>query len=531
MDDLENKKSSPENEGELEKDGVSSDMPGENNVAQELDDKDFLEAQINELAGKMNAKNEESILKDDVQDWDGLVDDSRQDAEDFILAESSEISDEKIESIEVMEIDEDDERLCSVCHKRLKMTADGVTYEYCRRCRNDFLDTKYNWKSVVTFIVSCVVFVFAVALCAVAMVNALGVKKADSYMEDKKYTSASNAYQTLINSASSSDSAYAPTSFEDLFRVNVGENTIRNYIRSLYYGGDFQTLTSELKARFTEDELAKPKNSEIKTINDLINGLDAVAQKTSNIINALPYNNVSLEDAQKAIDEIGKLKSDKSLNPVFISYYQYYVATMPSNSYDLQLKYLDEMKAAAPDYTIFYLPAYASAYLYTQQYDKCIEVCDEATAINAEDFGITRLKIRALTRQKKYDEALALADSAINAAKTVYTVSADDGTEISPDVTYAYGVYLEQAILYGIKGDMKKAQDAADKSFKGRQTLDSLYLYAMINKKNGNSDAYDEVVSMLSPYNMTIPEVCDEYIEGKKTMEEIIVDGKVEWFG
>ena len=548
MDDLENKNSVPENDEELEKSVGSLDVAEnsensadsfgvsdkdeetagslpENNAESDADDKEFLETQINELVEKMKTKNEEKILKDDVQDWDGLIDDSRQDAEDYILNESSEISDDKIESIEVMEIDEDDDRLCSICHRRLKMTANGVTYEYCRRCRNELLDTKYNWKSVLTFIVSCVVLVFAVSISSVAVVNTLGVKKAESFLEDGKLISASNAYQTLL--ASTTKSEYAPTTFEDLFTVDPGDKAAKNYVIALYKSGDFSTLKSALATYFPEKELEKPENADVKEINEVVTGLYAVGTKAGAIINTLAQP-VDMEAAQKAIDELEDLKKDDSLDPTYLTYYQYYVTTMLPEEYELQLEYLDKLKAEAPDLKVFYVTSYASTYLYMQQYDKCFEYCDEALKDNAEEYGAIRLKIRALIRQKKYDEALALSDKAISSAKKIYVASSEDTP--APDVTYAYGVHLERAILYGIKGEMKKAQDAIDKAYQGQMTLDSIYLYAMINKKNGNDEAYDEIASMLEQYQMTIPQICEDYISGKKSFEDIFVNGKVAWY-
>lgn len=490
-----------------------------------LDDKELIESQLDDLVSQLKAKNEEWILKNDIQDWSGLVDDSRQDAEDFVLNESSDISEEKIEQIEVMEIDEDDERLCSICHRRLKLEKDGVTYEYCKRCRNELLETSYNWKSVVTFILSCVVFVFAVALSAVAIINSLGVSKAASLTEQKKLVSASNAYSTLLAS-SSGDSSYAPLSLKDFFGVNPGENTIRDYVKVLFQRGDLSTLKTVLDTYYSEDDFEKSQNSDIKPISEAVKGLYDVGNRATSIVAAF-QGTITKEEADNAIAELEKMKDDESLDPIYLTYYQYYVTTMLQDGFDLQLEYLEKLKEEAPELKIFYVSSFASTYLYMGDYEKCIEYCDLALKDDVEDFTSWRLKIRALSRQKKYDEALALSQEALSLAKDIYTDSSDGS---SPDVTYGHPVYLEQAIIYGIKGDMKKAQDAIDKAYQGQLTLDSAYLYAMINKKNGNDEAYDEVVNMLANYEMTLPTICDEYISGAKTLEEVLIDGKVAWY-
>ena len=536
MDDLENKNVSGGNDDELEKidlpESPAQEPTDSDSVAAEtadsevLDDKEIIERQLDELVSQLKAKNEEKILKDDVQDWDGLVDDSRQDAEDFILNESSDISEEKIENIEVMEVDEDDDRLCSVCHRRLKMEKDGITYEYCRRCRSELLETKYNWKSVITFILSCVVFVFAVALSAVAIINGLSVSKASAFSESRKMISAGNAYEVLVNSSSSS--SYAPVSFEELFKVNTGENTIKQYLKSLYAQGDFQTLKSLIPSYYSDEDLAKSQNADIKAISDTVNGIFNAGSKLSSTINSLP-SDPTKEDVQKVIDKIEEYKKDESLDPNLLIYYQYYVSTMLDDDYDLQLKYLGELEKNSPDLKLFYTLGFANVYLSTGDYDKCIEYCDTGLKNNIEDFDSWKIKIRAFTRQKKYDEALALCEEAMDLAKNIY-VSSEESDASTPDLTYGYSVYLEEAILYGIKGDMKKAQDASDKAYQGQLTLDSVYINAMLNKKNGNDEAYEEIVSMLEQYNMTIPDICQEYIDGTKTFEDIFVNGKVAWY-
>ena len=98
------------------------------------------------------------------------------------------------------------------------------------------------------------------------------------------------------------------------------------------------------------------------------------------------------------------------------------------------------------------------------------------------------------------------------------------------DITYAYSIYTEQAIVFGLKGDMKSAQTAIDRAYQGQLTLDTAYLYAMINKVNGNTESYDEIMTMLEQYGMQLPEICQQYIAGTKTFEDIFVNGKVEWY-
>lgn len=529
MDDFENKNDFPESESE-ELESKTPDEETQNkseDTNKEEIKEESLEDELSRFVTELKSKKED-VLEDDVQDWDGLIDKSQQDAEDFVINESMNISDEKLENIKVMEIDEDDERLCSICHRRLKMEKDGITYEYCKRCRNELLDTKYNWKSVLAFIASCVIFVLAVALATFSLVNGISVKKADKYLEKGQLTSAYNLYSQIVNSADNG-SSYAPTSIESLFKVQVGKKTVENYLDTMFKLGNVQYIKTVVDKYYTEDELKKPANEKIKKYYETYDELFAVAQQANSAISALSNNeNITKKDIDETIKSLEKLKEGNEYNNAFISYYEYYACSMLPDNYDMQLKYLDLLKQEETDLKVFYLNSYSNIYLCQDKPEECIKICDEALKENIEDFNSWRLKIKATYRQGKYDEALKLCEEALKIAKNI--PSASQESEVTPDIENGYGVYLEQAVIYGIKGDMKKAQNAIDKAYQGTLTADTAYVYAMLCKKNGHEERYNEIISSLEQYQMTLPTPCQDYIDGKITFEDIFVKGKVEWY-
>lgn len=543
MDEKENKNTNipqdetPENELSPESLENAADNAEVNGVVSNENDENVsndvkeIENDFHELVAKMTNKNEEDILKSDVQDWDGLVDNSKQDAQEFVLNESSFVSDEKLESIEVMEIDEDDERLCSICHKRLKMTVDGVTYEYCRRCRNELLETKYNPKSVIAFLVSCVVFVFAVALGATAVLNGINVSKAQKLVDKSKLNSAYNLYSAMFSSADETVSSYAPLSVDTIFGVNLGEKSVKSYVDTMYKLGNVQYIGDVVDKYFKESELNKKSNSKLKKYKETFSQLRTAATSANAIITDLQASDeITKSEVEKAVSDLENLKKEGKYNNAFISYYQYYAYTLLDGEYENQLKYLDIVKKGEPELTVFYRTAYANVYLCQGEYEKCIKECDEAIKENEEDFSAWRIKIKALYRQGKYDEAMELSDKAINVAKAIYETSDQQDSTTSKDITYAYSIYVEKAIVNVLKGDMKSAQDAIDKAYQGQLTADTAFVYAMISKKNGNTEAYDDIMSQLETYKVELPEVCKEFIDGKTTFEDIFVKGKVEWY-
>lgn len=541
MDDLEKKNNNPdelEDEVENENKPVKSENdktedvnidPSENEESEKQEESE--ENELSELVSQLKSKNEEKILKDEVQDWDGLVDRSQQDAEEFVLGESADISKEKLESIEIIELDEDDERLCSICHRRLKYSENGVEYEYCKRCRKELLETKYNWKSVVAFVVSCVVFVFATALSGVAILNGAGTAKAEKLVEEKKYTSAYNMYSNILQSSEGS-SSYAPFSLDTIFGIDVGRKAQIGYLEALYKLGSIQNIGTTVESYFTDKDLEKEKYADVKKYKEVYDELYEVSTQATVIVQELTSKDpITKSDVEKTVKELEEMKKDGKYNKAFVAYYQYYATLMASDTYDMQVKYLNELKQGEPELTQFYRMSFANIYLTEGDYDKCIAECNVALKENAEDMSAYRMKVKALYRQKKYDEALELSQKAIEVSKEIYEAGEDETQIVSTkDITYAYSIYTEQAVVFGLKGDMKAAQTAIDKAYQGQLTLDTAYLYAMISKKNGNTEAYEQIMAMLEQYGMELPEVCKQYINGTKTFEDIFVDGEVEWY-
>ncbi len=534
MDDLEKKINNPDENGE-EIENENKPVESENDKAEDMDigpseSEESEEDELSKIVSQLKSKKEE-ILNDEVQDWDGLVDQSQQDAEEFIINESADISEEKLESIEVIELDEDDERLCSLCHRRLKYSENGIEYEYCKRCRKELLETKYNWKSIVAFVASCIVFVFAIALSGVSILNGATTIKAERLLKENKYTSANNMYSYILQS-SGSGSSYAPFSLDTIFGVDVGRKAQIGYIETLYKLGSIQNIGATVDSYFTDKDLEKEKYSDIKKYKKVYDELYNVSVEATTVIQELQSKEkITKADVEETVKVLEEMKKENKYNNAFIAYYQYYATLMAPDTYDLQVKYLNELKQGEPELTQFYRMSFANIYLSDGDYDKCITECDVALEENAEDINAYRMKVKALYRQKKYDEALELSHKAIEIAKEIYEVQEDESQLASTkDITYAYSIYTEQAIVFGLKGDMKSAQTAIDRAYQGQLTLDTAYLYAMINKVNGNTESYDEIMTMLEQYGMQLPEICQQYIDGTKTFEDIFVNGKVEWY-
>ena len=502
MDDL-NKKNLPENEDEL----LSAEQEESN--------------ELSRLVEEAKAKAEEDVLAKNVQDWDGLVDETEQEAEEFIYEASAHISDEEIEGIEAPEYDEDDENLCSICHRRVKHEENGVQYEYCRRCRNQFLGTKYNWKGVVNFIAVCGFSVAAIIMAAIAIMFSMFAVEGDKYMKEGKFVSAYNSYRQGLDTAEYiNEYAMTPDYFD------CGLKTVRKMIKQNYESGYIQSIGTVVEEHFSDEDLEKKENAEIKAIYDDYNKIYATIQAASTYSQEfLSSEDFSKEALDKVLKTLEAFKSDEKYEDAFVSYYQFAICSSVEGTEDLRLKYLEEMKKARPDLSWLYNRGFVDTYTLTGEYAKAEEICNSMIENDVESMDAYVYKARAYRMQKKYDEALAVCKDAIEVEKGISPYVDSDGNEEIGTSTYL--IYYERAIIYAIQGDLKKAQAEIEQSYNMSKTYDNVYLYAVLSKLNGFEELYNEAMSLLQ---YQLPEKVQALIDGKATFEETFVNGKAVWY-
>lgn len=544
MDDLEKKDGIPEGaEGEEPEKKPEEITPEENSEAvsedaeeeQELSEK---EKELNELDAIVNSirvKNEADILKNNVQDWSGLVDESKQEAEEFIFDESQSFSDEKLEAIEKMEIDEDDETLCCICHRRAKLVKDGVEYEYCGRCRKELIDKKYNWKSVVTFILSIGVAALTVVIGFIASANMISVYHAKKLTYEGKLTSASNYYRNILDEVKE-NSAYETNSVMSLFTIDLGEKTARDFLDLEYRLGFIHNVSEDIQSYFPSIDLNKKSNAVLKQYVDEYQDIYDLSMSVNTMIQEFQSKkNPTVDELKKVLEELEKNKKDAGdMKSAFTSYYQYYVCLSVDNTEDLQLKYLNEIMKKLPDAKWMYQMSLAQVNLMQNNNSKCIKICNDALADNSESMEAYRMKMKALYRDKKYDEALKVSKQAIEAANGIVNSNSEEqqsGEVLTNDLKYASNIYYEQAIIYCLKGDMQLAQKSIENSYKGNpRSLEGAYVYCLINKLNGNDEAYNDLYSQMTQYGYELPDNAKKLIEGKTSFEEVFVNGKAAWY-
>ena len=502
MDDL-NKKNVPENE-----DGLLSAEQEERN-------------ELNRLVEEAKAKTEEDVLAKNVQDWDGLVDETEQKAEEFVYEASENISEEKIEGIEAPEYDEDNENLCSICHRRVKYEQDGVQYEYCRRCRNQFLETKYNWKGVVNFIAVCGFSVVAIVMASVAIIFSTFALEGDKYMKEGKYISAYNPYrQGLDTTEYINEYAMTPDAFD------CGLNTVRKMIKQNYESGYIQTIGTVVEEYFSVEDLEKKENAEIKAIyNDYNKIKDTIMAVGVYNEEFLSNEDFSKEALDKVLKTLEAFKGDEKYEDAFISYYQYSVCTRVEGTEDLCLKYLEEMKKERPDFSWLYNLGFVDTYIMSGKYSEAEKLCDSMIENDVESMDAYAYKIKSYRMQKKYSEAIDASKAALEVEKEINPYVYSDG---SRDIgTSMHNIYFERAIVFAIQGDLDKAQTEIEQSYSMMKTYDIVYLYAVLSKLNGYEELYDEAMSLLQNQ---LPEKVQNLIDGKATFEETFVNGKAVWY-
>ena len=129
--------------------------------------------------------------------------------------------------------------------------------------------------------------------------------------------------------------------------------------------------------------------------------------------------------------------------------------------------------------------------------------------INSENTAAYIVKTTSLRVQGEYDEAIELAQKYID-----------------KEDQYNYEFLRQQALCYLIKGEYKKAYDAANSSYQlYGSTLQSVDTLALCSIANKNTATLEELQELLDDNGMQFSDEVLGYKDGTLTLEDILTKG------
>ena len=450
--------------------------------------------------------------------------------EEQIAIEKAEKAEEEgmlIQELESDFYDEDEnpedipeEELCECCGERRRGTRENPDSPYCRSCEKALRHYPFEFFSV---LMALIVIGFCFFACyhfsdrAKIYANSL---QAIRFENKGKQTSAYGAYIETINLMTAN-------------KIN-GELVYKRAVCSMFNYGDIDKVT-EYEGQFKKWEIKLPHLRKaynvFKTYEEMMATQDKIYSVITEVagdditdVKDLPYDAVIAEldkldntaielpeiaDAEDGEEIVTSAYRDsvKTYNSSMLNFYRFYLAAACEKDYETQIQYLERIKEETPQYTWFYDSMLGDLYIKTGK--DIDEYCDFLLKYNSENSAAYIVKATSLRVQGEYDEAIELAQKYID-----------------KEDQYNYEFLRQQALCYLMKGEYKKAYDAANSSYQiYGGTLQSVDTLALCSLASGNTSTFEELAQLVEENGMQFSDEVLGYQNGTLTLEEILTKG------
>lgn len=414
------------------------------------------------------------------------------------------------------------DELCECCGENRRGTEKHPDSPYCADCDAKLRRYPFEWLHVIfALAVLCVVFyggyVFANHTDAF-----VAVAKADRYARQNLPESALEGY---LDAADVMQSA----------GIN-GEMAYNRALLTLYRYGYINAL-DEYAHQIKDWELNLPHFRKVKQALASADAMMATANAASELV--LPYETTpaadipydetlakleALKTTQIPAEELTEAQSEETTgetteaatanaqNPMtydapMVAFYQYYLALLCEKDMETQIGFLEQIRSAAPERVWLYGAPLGELYAKTK---RDIEpLCTLLSEANAQDD--TPVLLRAIARRIEgdYDGVIALCQERIDAQSSM-----------------AYELYRQQSLCYLLKGDYAAAYTAANNAYQSANpSIQLCNTLALAASAAGESEAYDEVKSLLESSGYALSKEVTEYRDGTRTVESILSEG------
>lgn len=476
-----------------------------------------------------------------------------------VTTEVEEKTEEKEEAEETA--NPDDDGLCVVCGKHRGNSPSDL---YCNDCRKKFLRTNYGVGHIILAFVMVFVAAISYFVCASTCELASHLTKAQAYMEDRRYDDAVNEcaaiseeVSTLNTGVNSVFSAINKNhSAKDIF--SDGNRSLRLVLEAY---ADTLTIGESQRTTFIQyveniigkDELNKASNANIKKVYDFVVEMTDYTSVISAKWQEYIYTDEKTSEVKIKYDEamayINTLENDTPAKRSMNEYHKFmtaYYAQKPSAETEA---YFENAFKEAGEFSYMYHQSYMALLWETENYDRLIEITDEAVERNVNDTTAHYYAIKANILQGDFDAADARCEEMKNAnteGLDYYSVKAEilrrqgkfeecvnlckEGIAAGTDAE----IYRQQAIAYMLLEDKESALEAAKQSYDisiqnayaGSQvSLEALNTAALIACICEDNELYEEIVSIFEQQSMTLEEAVQNCIKGEITFEELFMEG------
>lgn len=420
---------------------------------------------------------------------------SQPESEEEETEESAEDESNEDESNEDESKEADPEDLCACCGENERDTSVSHDYQYCAECRESMRHYPVSWKAVLLLVAVVACVFFAVWDNYTTLPMFAKVLQAETAADKNNVNESAELYYNLETNVLKKPSK------------RVAEGQAKVY----YKLGYLDDMISIVESNFSEKELQKPWNKELNECYQKAKSLSMAADEVSEIVNKYMESedkNFPIDEALAALNKVSE-KKEKSEEKAVVAYYKYYCAYVAKRPAEELYTYLDEIRQADETQKWLYGADMAKTLVEMGKYDEAMNLCSELGKEFRDDSEYYAIRATAYRRQEQYDKSLEQIEA---------------GLKIDSE---SYSCLRQKAIVYLLKGNFDKAQDAAGEAYTMYpNSYETSYTYALTCLANNDTEEYEAVVANLKDYEETMGQTVLDYKDGKITIEQIFLEGK-----
>lgn len=427
-------------------------------------------------------------------------------------------------------------KLCEICGQKPCGTEKNPDSPYCKDCEELLEKYPYDWKGVAAVLAIVCIAVAAVFLFALDTPVFSAMKRGDEAYKNNQLYTARAEYDKALNYVDEED-----------YGKNLSlhaKDALLNYDLL-----DRESALSTINTYFNDGLLKLPAYKELGETEEKIGSLQATASAIQNHL----YNYAAITDNnyQEVIDMLSSLSGKKiyvkndtcydeldedytpdgtekvyTYDEGWLYLYKYSVAYEAGKDETVFIEFLEKaMEYESLDTLV--TPLLATTYVGIGEYEKADNLADNIRALNTEsiDYHLVHILIYRY-RDADYKKAIAICDDGINLLSGL-----DNAEALLP--SYGYILEMQKSINYIMLEDYAKAYESVKRCYEYQAQMGSLSIqvrdmYAMLALETGDKTAFEALETEIAEsgeYGVPFTDDVTSYREGKKTLQEIVMDG------
>lgn len=469
------------------------------------------------------------------------LDKAIQDAED--AAETNDGDTFEVEGYNPQEVSLDESRKvvdfdnnCECCGERPRGTKKNPDSPYCEECEAILEKYPYDWKGLLTAVVTVGIVIVAVISFAINVPAFSYLKDGDKDMKNNKYYSAMSDYDMAVNCIEKENQA----DYTKLYAKRVV---------AAYKLLNMSQAYNECKSNIPDGVLKLPGYGEVKRVFEEI----SIMQGSATVIQNYLYD-IKPEEYDKIIETLDSLSGKKiyekngayhdeteedytpdGKEKVYIcdegwlNLYKYSAAVYAGKDDETVSDYLKKAGENSEYLRRLTSPLLAATYIGNGKYEEAEPLVAEVREMNTEGADYYMLKSMLFRyRDKDYQKGVDICVEGLNMLAKL-----DDAYELVAQVGYILSMQktLNLVMLGKFADAYESAEECCQYQYDAWEQTDSQSrdLWAILALATNNQDKFNELESEIKEagdYGVPFSNDVNDYKNGKITLEEIVMSGR-----